>query len=115
MKPAEPLLITCVTERGERANVAFKFDGKQYVHVYDPILRRQRVETFRRYRVFVAVPWEHTNIKRIAVVGWPDDVTLIFDVPGLTEEQGKQWAQSIDIRDVAPPINLLGDPGERSE
>lgn len=107
VKPAEPLLVTCVTGRGQRANVAFRYDGKQHVHIYDPILHAQRVETFRRYRVFIEVPWEHSNIQQVAVVGWPDDVTFIFDVPGLTEDQATAWAQRLDVRDVAPPIDLL--------
>jgi hypothetical protein len=97
-------MVTCVTGRGERANVAFCYDGKQHVDLYDPIMHVRRVETFRRYRVFIEVPWEHAEIQRIAVVGWPDDVTFIFDVPGLTEKEGMEWAQKIDIRDVAPPV-----------
>jgi hypothetical protein len=103
-KPAEPVAIICMTERGERANVAFRYDGKQYVDLMDPLLHARRVETFRRYRVFIEVPWEYSNIRQIAVVGWPDDITLIFDVPGLNEEQAMKWAQGIDIRDVAPPL-----------
>jgi hypothetical protein len=103
-KPVEPIAIICLTGRGERANVAFRYDGKKYVDLYDPLLKQRRTETFRRYRVFIEVPWEYSNIKQIAVVGWPDDIVLIFDVPGLNEDQAAKWAQGIDIRDVAPPI-----------
>jgi hypothetical protein len=108
MKPADPVAIICLTRRGQRANVAFKYDGKKYVDLFDPVLRQRRTETFRRYRVFIEVPWEHAQIKQIAVVGWPDDVVFIFDVPGLTEEEAQRWVQGIDIRDVAPPINTGG-------
>lgn len=105
----EPILITCVTSRGQRANVAFRYDGKQHVNIYDPLLHTQRIETFRRYRVYIETPWEHSHITQIAVVGWPDDVTFIFDVPGLTEQQGTSWAEKLDIRDVAPPIGSPRD------
>jgi len=115
VKAPEPLMITAITERGLRANVSFRFDGFQYVHIYDPIIRRQRVEKFRRYRVFIEVPWEYTHIQRIAVVGWPDDVTLIFDVPGLSEDEARDWAQRIDIREVAPPIGTLGTPNDKGD
>jgi hypothetical protein len=95
MKPADPVAIICLTRRGQHANVAFRYDGKKYVDLFDPVLRQRRTETFRRYRVFIEVPWEHAQIKQIAV-------------PGLTEEEAQRWVQGIDIRDVAPPINTGG-------
>jgi hypothetical protein len=112
MTLAEPHAIICLTSRGQRADVAFRYDGKHYVDLYDPMLKQRRRETFRRYRVFIEVPWETSEIRQIAILGWHDDITFIFDVPGLTEEEAVKWAQAIDIRDVAPKISPLPRDGQ---
>lgn len=104
MKLSEPVRISAILDNGIRFDCAFKFDCWQSVTSYHPAFGSQR-SNFRAYRVQVEVPWERIpNVKRFDIVGWPDDVTFVFDVPGMSEGEAQKWAAAIEFNDVAPPI-----------
>lgn len=99
--PVEIVAIWAVTDSGVRFKCGLSADGVEHVRFIHGNF--ERVERFRKYRVLVEIPWDRLqHVARFEILPWPDDVVLVFDVPGMTDSEAQQWGQSKEYREITP-------------
>lgn len=73
---ADPLAVHAITRDDIAIACALFPDGTEWV---------QGRGTVRRFRVVIESDWGRIPLKRMEVVGWPDDVMFLLSCPSLSE------------------------------
>jgi hypothetical protein len=98
MKITEPQQVIAYTDTGVMIPCALRFECMTNARIQTPLgVTEQR---YRKYRVVCEIPWERINVVRFDIIGWPDDVTFAFDVPGMTRADSMAWAARIPMNEL---------------